>query len=42
MKAVLLEEGQATGMAFELAYLLLVGLFAFYLSFLLIKKRWLM
>ena len=42
IKAVLLEESGVTGMAFELTYLLLVGLLAFYLSFLLIKKRWLM
>ena len=42
LKAILLEDGRTSSMPFELAYLFSVGLVAFYLAYVLIKKRWLM
>jgi len=42
LKAILLEDGRAANMSFELVYLFLVGSFTFYLSYLLMKRRWLM
>jgi len=42
LKAILLEDGRAANMPFELAYLFLVGSATFYLAYVLIKKRWLM
>jgi hypothetical protein len=42
LKAILLEDGRTANMPFELVYLFLVGSFTFYLSYVLIKKRWLM
>lgn len=42
LKSLLLEDGRIANMPFELIYLFLVGLFLFYLSCLLMKRRWLM
>jgi ABC-2 type transport system permease protein len=42
LQAILLEDGKIANMSFELIYLLLVGLITFYLSWFLIKRRWLM
>ncbi|MFO7577202.1 MAG: ABC transporter permease [Pelovirga sp.] len=42
LKAILLEESAITNLSFEWTYLLLVGALAFYLSSLLMKRRWLM
>ena len=42
LKSLLLEDGRITNMPFELIYLFLVGSFLFYLSCLLMKRRWLM
>ena len=42
VKIILLEDGTMANMSFEWAYLLLVGALTFYLSSLLLKKRWLM
>ena len=42
LKAILLEDGRAANMSFELVYLFLVGSFTFYFSYLLMKRRWLM
>ena len=42
LKAILLEDGRAANMSFEWVYLLIVGSFTFYLSFLLMKRRGLM
>ena len=42
LKSILLEDGRIANMSFEWFYLFFVGSFTFYLSYLLIKKRWLM
>lgn len=42
VKTILLEEGRAVNMSFELVYLLTVGAITFYLAYLLLKRRWLM
>lgn len=42
LKSILLEDGSIANMSFELVYLLFVGSITFYLSFLLMKRRWLM
>jgi ABC-2 type transport system permease protein len=42
IKAILLEDGRVAIMSFEWTYLFLVGSCTFYLSYLLMKKRWLM
>lgn len=42
LKAILLEDGRAANMSFEWVYLLIVGSFTFYLSYVLMKRRWLM
>lgn len=42
LKSLLLEDGRLLNMPFAGGYLLLVGGLTFYLSYLLIKKRWLM
>ncbi|MBW2511887.1 MAG: hypothetical protein JRE01_07675, partial [Deltaproteobacteria bacterium] len=42
IRSILLEEGRVSNMSFEWIYLLIVGSLAFYLSYLLMKKRWLM
>lgn len=42
LKSILLEDGRLVNMPFTWGYLLLVGAFTFYLSYLLMKKRWLM
>jgi ABC-2 type transport system permease protein len=42
IRALLLEDGRIANMSFEWIYLFLVGSFTFYLSYLLMKKRWLM
>ncbi|MBD1400075.1 ABC transporter permease [Pelovirga terrestris] len=42
VKTILLEEGTIANLSFEWGYLLLVGALAFYLSSILLKKRWLM
>lgn len=42
LKSILLEDGRLATMSFEWVYLVLVGLFTFYLAYVLMKKRWLM
>jgi ABC-2 type transport system permease protein len=42
LKSILLEDGRMGAMAFDRIYLLLVGSLMFYLSYLLMKRRWLM
>jgi ABC-2 type transport system permease protein len=42
LKSILLEDGRIRTMAFDWIYLFLVGSFMFYLSYLLMKRRWLM
>ena len=42
LKYLLLEDGRITSLPFELIYLFLTGSFLFYLSYLLMRKRWLM
>ena len=42
IKSILLEDGGIANMSFEWIYLLIVGSFAFYLSYVLMKRRWLM
>ena len=42
LKSLLLEDGRIANLPFELIYLFLTGLFLFFLSCLLMKKRWLM
>ncbi len=42
LKSILLEDGQIATMPFEWAYLILVGSLTFYLSHVLMKRRWLM
>ena len=42
IRSILLEDGALANMAFEWSYLFLVGSFTFYLSYLLMKRRWLM
>jgi len=42
LKSILLENGRLTNMSFEWIYLFFVGSFMFYLSYLLMKRRWLM
>ncbi len=42
MQSILLEEGRLTNMSFDWIYLCLLGSVMFYLSYRLIKKRWLM
>jgi ABC-2 type transport system permease protein len=42
LQSILLEEGNLANMYFEWIYLFLLGLLMFYLSYLLIKRRWLM
>ena len=42
IRALLLEDGRIANMSFEWIYLFFVGSFTFYLSYLLMKKRWLM
>lgn len=42
LQSILLEDGGMAGMTFEWVYLFLVGSLMFYLSYLLMKKRWLM
>ena len=42
LKSILLEDGRIATMSFEWVYLCLVGSFTFYLSYVLMKKRWLM
>ena len=42
IRAFLLEDGRIANMSFEWIYLFLVGSFTFYLSYLLMNKRWLM
>ena len=42
IKALLLEEGKMASFFPQLAYVILVGLLTYFLSYLLIKKRWLM
>ena len=42
LQSILLEDGRITNMSFEWIALFLVGSFLFYLSYLLMKRRWLM
>ena len=42
LQSILLEDGKMADMAFDWVYLFLLGSLMFYLSFLLMKKRWLM
>ena len=42
VKSILLEEGRMSNLSLEWIYLFLVGLFTFFFSYLLMKKRWLM
>jgi ABC-2 type transport system permease protein len=42
LKAILLEDGSTANMPFELVYLILVGSFTLFLSYVLMKRRWLM
>ena len=42
LKSILLEDGRIGTMAFDWIYLFLVGSFMLYLSYLLMKRRWLM
>lgn len=42
LKSILLEDGRVANMSFEWGYLLFVGSITFYLSYALMKKRWLM
>ncbi len=42
LQSILLEDGNMADMAFDWVYLFLLGTLMFYLSFLLMKKRWLM
>jgi len=42
LKSILMEDGKIAAMPFELVYLMLVGSLTFYLSYVLMKKRWLM
>lgn len=42
LQSILLENGSLADMPFDLVYLILLGSVMFYLSYLLIKKRWLM
>jgi len=42
LQSILLEDGRMADMTFDLAYLLLLGSLLFYLSYLLMKRRWLM
>ncbi len=42
LKSILLEDGRIANMSYEWVYLMLVGSLAFYLSHVLMKKRWLM
>jgi ABC-2 type transport system permease protein len=42
IKAILLEDGRISNFSLEWIYLILVGLLTFFLSYLLMKKRWLM
>lgn len=42
LKSILLEDGRIMNMSFDWVYLILVGSFTFYLSYLLMKRRWLM
>ncbi|MEO8332912.1 MAG: ABC transporter permease [Gallionella sp.] len=42
LQSILLEEGRITNMTFEWIYLFLLGSLMFYLSYLLMKRRWLM
>jgi ABC-2 type transport system permease protein len=42
LKSILLEDGRIANMSFEWVYLFLVGSFTLYLSYLLMKRRWLM
>jgi ABC-2 type transport system permease protein len=42
LKSILLEDGRIANMSFEWIYLFLVGSFTFFLSYLLMKRRWLM
>ncbi|MDD4963624.1 MAG: ABC transporter permease [Gallionella sp.] len=42
LQAILLEDGKLANMSFDWIYLFLLGLLMFYLSYLLMKKRWLM
>ena len=42
LKYLLLEDGRIASLPFELIYLFLTGSFLFYLSYLLMRKRWLM
>jgi ABC-2 type transport system permease protein len=42
LKSILLEDGRMGTMAFDWVYLFLLGSFMFYLSYLLMKRRWLM
>lgn len=42
IRAILLENGSIENMSFEWVYLIIIGSFTFYLSYILMKKRWLM
>jgi len=42
LQSILLEGGRLAGMTFDWVYLLLLGSVMFFLSYLLMKKRWLM
>jgi len=42
LQSILLEDGRLTDMTFDWVYLLGLGLLMFYLSYILIKRRWLM
>jgi ABC-2 type transport system permease protein len=42
LQSILLENGRIANMTFDWIYLVLLGSLMFYLSFLLMKKRWLM
>ena len=42
LKSILLEGGRISSLSLEWTYLLLVGLLTFFLTYLLMKKRWLM
>jgi len=42
LQSILLEDGRMADMTFDLIYLFLLGSLMFYLSYLLIKRRWLM
>ena len=42
LQSMLLEDGRIADMSFDWLYLVLVGSFLFYLSYVLMKKRWLM